>query len=68
MKLLGAKYGSQMMRTHDAIDEVWFDPEDEVMVEECLEPRRLVVRYEDYLGGRAGRWGASDWDGIPDEE
>ena len=68
LKLLGAKYGEQMMRTHDAIDEVWFDPEDEVMVEECLEPRRLVVRYEDYLGGRAGRWGASDWDGIPDEE
>ena len=42
------------------------------MVEECLEPRRLVVRYEDYLGDamascvpHGGR--ASDWDGIPDE-
>ena len=68
MKLLGSKYGSDMERTHDAIDEVWFDPEDEVWVEDSLTPRQLVVRYEDYAGGRAGGWGANDWDGVPEEE
>lgn len=65
LRLLGAKYGPQMMQSHDAIDEVWFDPEDEVMVEETLEPRRMVVRYEDYRGGKAGMFGADDWDGVP---
>ena len=40
LRLLGAKYGPQMMQSHDAIDEVWFDPEDEVMVEETLERGR----------------------------
>ena len=44
--------------------EVWFDPEDEVMVEETLEPEQLVVRYDDYHGGKAGTWGAGDWDGL----
>lgn len=68
MKLLGSKYGTDMERTHDAIDEVWFDPEDEVWVEDSLTPRQLVVRYEDYAGGRAGGWGANDWDGVPEEE
>ena len=57
LRLLGAKYGPQMMQSHDAIDEVWFDPEDEVMVEETLEPRQMVVRYEDYRGGKAGAFG-----------
>ena len=57
-----------MMQSHDAIDEVWFDPEDEVMVEETLEPRQMVVRYEDYRGGKAGAFGANDWDGVPAEE
>ena len=68
LRLLGAKYGPQMMQSHDAIDEVWFDPEDEVMVEETLEPRQMVVRYEDYRGGKAGAFGANDWDGVPAEE
>jgi len=64
LKLLGAKYGSQMVDSFTAIDEVWFDPEDEVMVEETLEPEQLVVKYEDYYGGKAGTWGAGDWDGL----
>lgn len=57
-----------MMDSFTAIDEVWFDPEDEVMVEETLEPRQLVVRYDDYRGGKAGTWGAEDWDGIDKED
>ena len=54
MALLGAKYGDAMRKSHDAIDEVWFDEADEVWVEERLEPHQLVVRYEDYRGGRRG--------------
>ena len=68
LKLLGCKYGSQMVDSFEAIDEVWFDPEDEVMVPERLEPKQLVVRYEDYYGGKAGTWGAKDWDGVDQAE
>jgi solute carrier family 25 thiamine pyrophosphate transporter 19 len=57
-----------MRATHAAIDEVWFDPEDEVLVEEPLEPKKMVVRYEDYRGGAAARWGAGDWGGCEEEE
>ena len=68
LDLLGAKYGEGMRATHTAIDEVWFDPEDEVLVEEPLEPKKMVVRYEDYRGGGAARWGAGDWGGCEEEE
>lgn len=64
LKLLGAKYGRQMVDSFNAVDEVWFDAEDEVMVEENLAPEQLVVRYEDYCGGKAGTWGAEDWAGL----
>jgi histone arginine demethylase JMJD6 len=50
-QLVPLQYGSQMVDSFTAIDEVWFDPEDEVIVEENLEPKQLVVRYEDYYGG-----------------
>ena len=68
MALLGAKYGDAMRKSHDAIDEVWFDEADEVWVEERLEPHQLVVRYEDYRGGGAGFWGAADWQGVESAE
>ena len=68
MALLGAKYGDAMRKSHDAIDEVWFDEADEVWVEERLEPHQLVVRYEDYRGGAAGFWGAEDWQGVESAE
>jgi solute carrier family 25 thiamine pyrophosphate transporter 19 len=68
MALLGAKYGDAMRASHAAIDEVWFDENDEVWVEERLEPKQLVVRYEDYRGGAAGFWGAEDWQGVESAE
>jgi solute carrier family 25 thiamine pyrophosphate transporter 19 len=37
MALLGAKYGDAMRASHAAIDEVWFDENDEVWVEERLD-------------------------------
>lgn len=68
MALLGAKYGDAMRKSHEAVDEVWFDEADEVWVEEPLEPHQLVVRYEDYRGGAAGFWGAADWQGVESAE
>ena len=68
MALLGAKYGDAMRASHAAIDEVWFDENDEVWVEERLTPAQLVVRYEDYRGGAAGFWGAEDWQGVESAE
>ena len=67
MQLLGNKYGDSMKKSFDAIDEVWFDLEDEVFVDELLEPKQLVVRYEDYRGGGAGVWGWGDWGGGEEE-
>ena len=37
-------------------------------VEEPLEPKKMVVRYEDYRGGGAARWGAGDGGGGEEEE
>jgi solute carrier family 25 thiamine pyrophosphate transporter 19 len=68
MQLLGEKYGDALRKTFQAVDEVWFDPEDETWVEERLEPKQLVVRYEDYRGGKAGFWGANDWEGVEHAE
>jgi len=64
MELLGNKYGESMEKSWKAIDELYFDLEDEVFVDDVLEPKQLVVKYEDYFGGKAGFWGAQDWGGV----
>jgi solute carrier family 25 thiamine pyrophosphate transporter 19 len=64
MELLGNKYGESMEKSWKAIDELYFDLEEEVFVDDVLEPKQLVVKYEDYFGGKAGFWGAQDWGGV----